>query len=588
MSSQQPNIGLRQIFEYELRRKLSLKSKQTTSEMVMLNNNFKFYDINNIGKVDKSGFVKTFIKLGLSGFSQEDLEYLFTLYDIEQTGLLDYKHFTMSIYGLTQPIPITTAQTTTQPVAQQPLKSKPPSKPVTPLMKPISPLIPLDHSIKSNQELPIQQQQQQINMAMPPQTPIRNEVKNYFKFLLSVFRDKINIFNGLTYYTLLTKIREQENKYSHNISKSALTTILSQMKIDISLKEQNDFYSLLDLSDCGNISSIEFLRLIRNGPLNEERKMVLIEAFAQLDTERLGKCEVKLIKQKFNAHGHPDVRQRKISAEEIEEIFNYNIDVYCLYKNIYDTMNIENFLEFYEPLSACEPNERAFIDTIEQMWNLKPITTSQPSNNTAHTNITSNVNAHSNEEQTILILTKLKDTLSSRGTKGIFGFVRLFSIFDKDNSGMITQENFIHLCNMYKLDLTNNEVNYLFMNNNEIQYEHLIKAMYGTLSQFRKEYVFATFNKLSGGTGSEVINANTMKEMFNSLRHPDVAAGKKSPQEIYGEFLDMYESYSEYKHKNYMDMQISIDEFVEFYSMISLGISDDGYFEYMMVNCWGL
>ena len=65
MSSQQPNIGLRQIFEYELRRKLSLKSKQTTSEMVMLNNNFKFYDINNIGKVDKSGFVKTFIKLGL-------------------------------------------------------------------------------------------------------------------------------------------------------------------------------------------------------------------------------------------------------------------------------------------------------------------------------------------------------------------------------------------------------------------------------------------------------------------------------------------------------------------------------------------
>ena len=208
--------------------------------------------------------------------------------------------------------------------------------------------------------------------------------------------------------------------------------------------------------------------------------------------------------------------------------------------------------------------------------------------NNARTNIRSNVNVQSNEEQTISTLSKLKETLASRGTKGIFGFLRLFHIFDKDNSGMITQDSFIHLCNMYKLDLSNNEVNYLFMNNNEIQYEHLIKAMYGTLSQFRKEYVFAVFNKLSNGTGSEIINANTMKEVFNSLKHPDVAAGKKSPQEIYGEFLDMYESYSEYKRKSYTDTHISIDEFVEFYSMISLGISDDGYFEYMMINCWGL
>ena len=42
--------------------------------------------------------------------------------------------------------------------------------------------------------------------------------------------------------------------------------------------------------------------------------------------------------------------------------------------------------------------------------------------------------------------------------------------------------------------------------------------------------------------------------------------------------------------KSKMDIEraMSIEEFVEFYNMISMSIEDDGYFEYMMNYCWGL
>ena len=87
---------------------------------------------------------------------------------------------------------------------------------------------------------------------------------------------------------------------------------------------------------------------------------------------------------------------------------------------------------------------------------------------------------------------------------------------------------------------------------------------------------------------TNIIDAEKMKETFNPSGHPDVSAGKKNKDEIYGDFLDSIEAYLEYRGKSYIERAMSIEEFVEFYNMISMSIEDDGYFEYMMNYCWGL
>ena len=90
---------LQQIFEYELKRKLSERSKTSSGEMKILLNGFKFLDLNYTGIIDKNQWIEGIFRTGLSGFSEADLDSLFTLYDKNNTGQIDYKNFCAFLYG---------------------------------------------------------------------------------------------------------------------------------------------------------------------------------------------------------------------------------------------------------------------------------------------------------------------------------------------------------------------------------------------------------------------------------------------------------------------------------------------------------
>ena len=587
----------KQVFEYEIHRKLSLKAKQSTSEMVMLLNNFKFYDVSNSGTVNKDKWIKTFTKIGLSGFSDKDLEMLFEIYDPNKKGEIDYKHFTMSLYGMADPIPTgqvsNQKETMSAPIQEQnsyqPMQRgqqrsqiqfgdedpndkykycqqnqyRPPQENQQPQQKQRTPLQPQVNLPPQNEML-----------CMPPQTPVRNEIKNYFKNLLMQFRKKLNTFDGLTYYTLLSKIKVEENPYTHQIPISSLMNIFASMKIDITIKEQTDFYSLLDLSDFGTITSSEFLRLIR-GAINDNRRINVVSAFANLDKEKKGNCSIDLIKKSFNSKAHPDIQLKNSTPNEISNLFNYTFDTYCQYKGIGDIIFLEDFVEYYEAISSCIDNDDYFNDIICRVWGL-------PMNKVNQPNV--NVNQNTSSDLTAATLRKLRVILGLRGTKGIFGVLRLLKLFDKNLNGVIMKNDFIQLNNIYRMNLSNEEIDALFLGNTSINYDLLVKAITGELSEYRKNLVFKVFSMFN----TNLLDVEMLKRVFDPSRHPDVAANKKNKDEVYGEFIDNIESYLEYKGKSYNGRTMSIEEFVEYYTMLSVGIEDDAYFEYMMSNCWGM
>ena len=586
----------KQVFEYEIHRKLSLKAKQSTSEMVMLLNNFKFYDVSNSGTVNKDKWIKTFTKIGLSGFSDKDLEMLFEIYDPNKKGEIDYKHFTMSLYGMAEPIPTgqvsNQKETVSAPIQEQnyqPLQRGQQRSQIQ-----FGDEDPNDKYkyCQQNQYRPPQENQQsqqkqrtplqpQVNLppqneilCMPPQTPVRNEIKNYFKNLLMQFRKKVNTFDGLTYYTLLSKIKVEENPYTHQIPISSLMNIFASMKIDITIKEQTDFYSLLDLSDFGTITSSEFLRLIR-GPINDNRRINIVSAFANIDKEKKGNCSIDLIKKSFNSKAHPDIQFKNTTPNEISNLFNYTFDTYCQYKGIGDIIFLEDFVEYYEAISSCIDNDDYFNDIICRVWGLPMNKINQPS---------SNVNPSTNSDLTAATLRKLRVILGLRGTKGIFGVLRLLKLFDKNLNGVIVKNDFIQLNNIYRMNLSNEEIDALFLGNTSINYDLLVKAITGELSEYRKNIVFKVFSMFN----TNLLDVEMLKRVFDPSRHPDVAANKKNKDEVYGEFIDNIESYLEYKGKSYNGRTMSIEEFVEYYTMLSVGIEEDAYFEYMMSNCWGM
>lgn len=90
--------------------------------------------------------------------------------------------------------------------------------------------------------------------------------------------------------------------------------------------------------------------------------------------------------------------------------------------------------------------------------------------------------------------------------------------------------------------------------------------------------------------GSGVVDINDVKGVYDASHHPDVINGKKTEEEILGEFLDTFELHHAIKSGNNQDRNkvVTWDEFAEYYENISCSVDDDRYFELLIVSAWKL
>jgi len=127
----------------------------------------------------------------------------------------------------------------------------------------------------------------------------------------------------------------------------------------------------------------------------------------------------------------------------------------------------------------------------------------------------------------------------------------LFSVFDRDGSG-------------------------------GIDYNEFLRAVRGDMSASRKALVERAFH-LIDKTGDGILAIEDIKGTYNAKNHPDVRMGKKTEDEVLGEFLSTFETHhSITKGGAGLDQRVDIDEFMEYYNNISASIDDDRYFDLMM------
>jgi len=60
---------------------------------------FKYFDLNNNGTVEPDEFAKAIEKIGIMIPTQQDLDALFSIYDADKSGALDYREFTGGLFG---------------------------------------------------------------------------------------------------------------------------------------------------------------------------------------------------------------------------------------------------------------------------------------------------------------------------------------------------------------------------------------------------------------------------------------------------------------------------------------------------------
>mmetsp|Transcript_17840 Transcript_17840/g.12798 ORF Transcript_17840/g.12798 Transcript_17840/m.12798 type:complete len:119 (-) Transcript_17840:1154-1510(-) len=108
-----------------------------------------------------------------------------------------------------------------------------------------------------------------------------------------------------------------------------------------------------------------------------------------------------------------------------------------------------------------------------------------------------------------------------------------------------------------------------------IQYSEFLHLLRGELNDFRRDLVERAFIVLDKNNNG-VIEASDIKQVFNAKRHPDVLAGRKSEHTVLQEFIDTFE---QHVHLNCQrDGRISLPEFIEYYTNISISIDRDEQF----------
>ena len=89
---------MRAPFEKELKNKLLIKTVGNQSEEMVLLRAFKYFDLSNTNLCDKENFVKTVMKIGITGFTEKNISSIFEIYDTEKTGKINYKDFIGILY----------------------------------------------------------------------------------------------------------------------------------------------------------------------------------------------------------------------------------------------------------------------------------------------------------------------------------------------------------------------------------------------------------------------------------------------------------------------------------------------------------
>ena len=189
----------------------------------------------------------------------------------------------------------------------------------------------------------------------------------------------------------------------------------------------------------------------------------------------------------------------------------------------------------------------------------------------------------------------LKSILISRGTLGIFYLMKIFMVYDKNHLGIVNYEMFDIICGICKLNLSSDEKVIIFKKFDEqerglINYNELILKLIDVLNPKRFGIIQKIYQCIPTCNEKGQISINDIKKFYKGENHPDVFSGKKNKEIVNNEFYDMiniFKDYNESLFKESFDC-LNLNDFLNFYNLISFSILDDEYFEFVCNNVWEL
>lgn len=533
---------IRDRFETELVQKLQQKSTSHISEETVLMRAFKYFDLDNSGAVSYDEWVKAIEKIGVILPDSVRLHELFKEYDQDDSGQLDYREFIAGIFG----------------------EDSGAGKAISP-QKAYSPAI----------------QQQGIQA-------------------LEKLRERLLSRGARGIIGLARQFKIMDDNDSKSIDYAEFCKGMRDFRVELSDADKQAVFNLIDRNRGGEIDYDELLRAIR-GPMNGFRKSLVAKAFDKLDADGSGVIDITDVRRFYNAKAHPNVRSGKCSEEEVLGEF---LETFETHHNICGgndrRVTKEEFEEYYNNISASIDNDQYFELMMNNTWKLTeaPAYTKNKAWASAEDKPPSRRGTGSSGGPKPSVKSvgdsfeRFREKLASRGTRGIIGIQRQFKIMDDDSSKSLSFAEFKKGCKDFRVDVDEADLENIFRSLDRdrsgfIDYDELLRGLKGPLNSFRRGIVQQAWRKLDRDR-SGVVDIDDIRGVYNAKSHPDVRSGKKTEDDVLGEFLETFETHHNICDLARRDRRVTPEEFEEYYSNVSASVDDDKYFELMMCNAWRL
>ena len=433
---------------------------------------------------------------------------------------------------------------------------------------------------------------------------------------------------------LLRNLRNVDLAGSNGVDLDEFITVIQNVLKDsdgsFPVKEIHNIFNIYDIQEKGIMEYKTFLSdLFKLKSMPKSRKSHLEKIFEHLDFERKQALDINELISLY----------KKPEASEPNPVPDL-LETFVIFHNIIrgtrnPLVNLDDFIEYYNYINFLIPetkNDKLFIDYTSDGWRLNDKTFDERKNladnkiktlgkqknrdakeklignsKTPYGTIKDKINYNLNEEEATIkynvnsyedLMAHLKSNLVQRGPRGLMSIRRTFMLIDENSDKRIQFSEFEKMFKRYRFNLSQVEINNLFNyfdkdGSGYIDYGEFIGGILGDLSKFRKDILKQVFDKIDKNeTGT--ITVGQLREAYNPKEHPLVRQGKRSEDEILGDFIDSLEyHFSLLNEKNdenvdVNDIKIDFDDFCDFYKTISVSIEDDKYFEIMVMSEWGL